>query len=76
MYKTLLVRLITFLNLSLVLADTFRNDPIKPIQPFIITEPDKVELGKNFLGPRACLYFISTTAGDYFCVRQDGKHAV
>tara|TARA_R110000787_G_scaffold135210_1_gene247516 strand:- start:263 stop:493 length:231 start_codon:yes stop_codon:yes gene_type:complete len=76
MYKTLLVRLITFLNLSLVLADNFRNEPIKPIQPFIITEPDKVELGKKLFGPGACLSFISTTAGDYFCVQQDEKHAV
>ena len=53
MYKTLLVGLITFLNISLVLADNFRNEPIKPIQPFIITEPAKVELGKKlFFDPR------------------------
>ena len=53
MYKTLMVGLITFLNISLVLADNFRNEPIKPIQPFIITEPAKVELGKKlFFDPR------------------------
>ncbi len=77
MYKTLLLGLITFLNISPVLADNLRNEPIKPIKPFIITEPAKVELGKKlFFDPRACLSFISTTAGDYFCVRQGGKHAV
>lgn len=53
MYKTLLVGLITFLNISPVLADNLRNEPIKPIQPFIITEPAKVELGKKlFFDPR------------------------
>lgn len=51
MYKTLLVGLITFLNISPVLADNLRNEPIKPIKPFIITEPAKVELGKTFLTP-------------------------
>lgn len=53
MYKTLLVGLITFLNISPVLADNLRNEPIQPIQPFIITEPAKVELGKKlFFDPR------------------------
>jgi len=53
MYKTLLVGLITFLNISPVLADNLRNEPIKPIKPFIITEPSKVELGKKlFFDPR------------------------
>ena len=77
MYKTLLLSLITVLNISPVLADRLASEPIKPILPFIIAEPDKVELGKKlFFDPRACLSFISTTAGGYFCVRQGGKHAV
>ena len=57
MYKTLLVGLITFLNISLVLADNFRNEPIKPIQPFIITEPAKVELGKKLFLIQGLVYF-------------------
>ncbi|HAO24446.1 MAG: cytochrome C biogenesis protein CcsA [Methylophaga sp.] len=41
------------LNISPVMADRLANEPIKPIQTFIITEPDKVELGKKlFFDPR------------------------
>lgn len=53
MHKTLLLGLITLLNVSPVMANRLANEPIKPIQPFIITEPDKVELGKKlFFDPR------------------------
>lgn len=53
MYKTLIIGLITLANISPVLADRLANEPIKPIQPIIITEPDKVELGKKlFFDPR------------------------
>jgi len=31
---------------------------------------------KKINDARACLSFISSTAGGYFCVRQGGKHAV
>jgi len=52
-YKTLIIGLITLANISPVLADRLANEPIKPIQPIIITEPDKVELGKKlFFDPR------------------------
>ena len=53
MYKTLLLGLVTLMNVSPVMANRLANEPIKPIQPFIITEPDKVELGKKlFFDPR------------------------
>ena len=53
MHKLLLVGLFSMLNISPVMADRLANEPIKPIQTFIITEPDKVELGKKlFFDPR------------------------
>ncbi|WP_292414252.1 MULTISPECIES: cytochrome-c peroxidase [unclassified Methylophaga] len=53
MHKILLVGLFSMLNISPVMADRLANEPIKPIQTFIITEPDKVELGKKlFFDPR------------------------
>jgi cytochrome c peroxidase len=53
MHKTLLLGLITVLNITPVLADRLASEPIKPIKPFIIAEPDKVELGKKlFFDPR------------------------
>ncbi|ODN67211.1 cytochrome-c peroxidase [Methylophaga muralis] len=53
MNKTLLLGLVTLMNVSPVMANRLANEPIKPIQPFIITEPDKVELGKKlFFDPR------------------------
>ncbi|MCB2425767.1 cytochrome-c peroxidase [Methylophaga pinxianii] len=45
--------LITLINISPVSAERLSSEPIKPIQAFIIKEPDKVELGKKlFFDPR------------------------
>lgn len=53
MYKALLMGLITLINISPVSAERLSSEPIKPIQTFIIKEPDKVELGKKlFFDPR------------------------
>ncbi|WP_285229327.1 cytochrome-c peroxidase [Methylophaga pinxianii] len=53
MYKALLMGLITLINISPVSAERLSSEPIKPIQAFIIKEPDKVELGKKlFFDPR------------------------
>lgn len=53
MYTKLFVGLIFSLNISPVMADRLANEPIKPIEPIIIMEPDKVELGKKlFFDPR------------------------
>lgn len=36
------------------LADRLTNEPIKPIEPAKVSEPDKVELGKKLFSIRAC----------------------
>src|SRR5690554_2958454 len=53
MRNTLFMTIILLLPLSSAAADRRSNEPVKPIEPFIITEPDKVELGKKlFFDPR------------------------
>lgn len=52
MRNTLFLTMIALLPFSSAVADRLNNEPIKPIEPFVSTEPDKVELGKKlFLIP-------------------------
>ncbi len=53
MRKTLFLTMMALLPFSSAVADRLSSEPIQPIEPFVSTEPEKVELGKKlFFDPR------------------------